>query len=182
MERSLLVQNPNDLQAPEDEASSIYQAVGLRREVGQWVQETVREYMYLTTASLADVNGVLSYFSDIVESDLAANVNGYDRIMSEWENAQGAALIGSIVNNVAQELTLIYGLKVIEQMRLELFGPHGGCASHGSKWVSRAIKLYAPEYRVETTVEDFVLWLCVRAARRLKLEQGIGARTPVEKE
>jgi hypothetical protein len=178
MEPSLLSRDPNETQAPIDVAAAIYQNVPLRREVGMWVQDTVRDYIQLATASLADIKGTLSYFSDIVESDLAANVNGYDRIMSEWEQAQGKGIIGAIINHVAQELTLVYGLQVIEQMRLEVFGPRGGCAPHGQKWVSRAIQLYAPEYRIETGVEDFVLWLCVRAARRLVLEQGIGMRQP----
>ncbi len=178
MERSFLTPDPNEMQAPVDAAAAIYQNVPLRREVGMWVQDTVRDYIQLATSSLADIKGTLSYFSDIVESDLAANVNGYDRIMNEWDQAQGKAIIGAIINHVAQELTLVYGLPVIEQLRLEVFGPKGGCAPHGQKWVSRAIQLYAAEYRIETTVEDFVVWLCARAARRLVLEQGIGNRQP----
>lgn len=185
MEQSFLSPNVNDLKAPQDDVMTLYQNTLMRKEIGLSVQETVRDYLQLATSSLADVNGTLSYFSDIVENDLAANVNGYDRIMADWSQVQGAAIIGSIVNHVSQELVMIYGLKLIEQLRLEVFGPNGGCVSHGNKWVSQAIKLYAPDYRIETTVEDFVLWLCVRAARRLILEDGIGARRgnpPKEKE
>lgn len=177
MERDFLTPDING-QRPVDDVQALYQNAPSRKEVAGSVQNTVRDYMFLATASLADVHGTLSYFSELVESDLAANVNGYDRIMNGWQSAQGSAIIGSIINHVSQELVLLYGVKMIEQLRLEVFGPNGGCVPHGGKWISRAIQLYADEYRIETTIEDFVIWLCIRAARRLILEEGIGARRP----
>lgn len=148
-----------------------------RQMLGESVAGRVENLLRLSVGSLADPEGMLSYFSDAVEADVAGNINGYDRIMGEWEKVNSASLIGAIINNVAQDLNLIFGPGTIIELRRNVFGDRGGCAEHGSIWNSKAVTFFAGDQtRTPTQTEDFIVWLVIRAARTIRLTDGIAIK------
>lgn len=154
----------------------------LRRELGESVLNRVDDLVRVSVGSLADADGILSYFSGAIEADVAGNVNGYDRIMDDWSKVNAAAIIGAIINNVAQDLNLVYGPETIIELRRGVFGDKGGCVPHGSVWNSRAVMMFAGEQtRIGTQVEDFIVWLVIRTARMISLSDGIATKGGVKK-
>lgn len=141
-----------------------------RLEIGQKVEEVVIRYLRMLVDKQPDPESIYSYFTELVEIDIACNVNGYDRTIDDFKGSNQARLIGSIIMFITTQLNFLFGEANIRRMRRDAFGPNGGVQV--DCWVSGAAGLYidAGSMKFQTSTEDFALWLIIRAAKIIILD------------
>ena len=136
------------------------------------VEETTIKYLKLLTGKQPEPEDILRYITECTEADIVCNVNGYDRTIKGFEEANKAALIGSIIVFISTQLNFLFGEGTINMMRRDAFGVSGGV--QGGRWVSGAVGLFTDDaVKLQTANEDFALWLIIRAAKIIIFEQAV---------
>lgn len=143
-----------------------------RLNLATLVEESTIKYLKMLTSKQPEPEDILRYFTECAEADIVCNVSGYDRTIADFKAANKAELIGSIIVFIGTQLNFLYGEETINMLRRDAFGQSGGVQLQ--RWVSGALGLYGgTEMKLQTSNEDFTLWLIIRAAKMIIFEQAI---------